>query len=195
MMKGTFEAEQALYSHVPALSPKPVAWGTYAEDTDTHFYLCEFVEMYDDLPTPRDWASAVATLHLSSMGKSPTGQFGFQESTHLANVPVDNTWNSSWAAFWTQQMKSLFDQEDQVHEHDDKLAALKAAYLEKAIQRYIEPLECEGRFIQPCLIHSDLWPGNIKPRTSSDELCMFDAAAFWGHNEGPYDEFAIFFFS
>lgn len=184
MMQGTFEAEQALYTFMPNHVPKPVGWGTYTDEPDTHFYLCEFVEMYDDLPSPHDWAATVSELHLNSMGKSPTGQFGFQVPTHLANVPVDNTWNSTWEAFWVQQMKSLFDQDEQVHGSDEELRVLKTSYLEMAIPRYLGPLEKEGRSIKPCLIHSDLWPGNIKPKTSSDELCMFDACAFWGHNEG-----------
>ncbi|KAK4186216.1 Fructosamine kinase-domain-containing protein [Podospora australis] len=183
MMKGSYEAELALHTFVPELVPKPIAWGTYASDPDTHFYLCEFVEMYDDLPDPSDWAAAVSTLHLKTMGHSPTGQFGFHVPTHLANVPVDNTWNSSWAAFWAQQMKSLFDREEMVRGPHEELNSLKAAYLEKTIPRYLAPLEAEGRSIQPCLIHSDLWPGNIKPKTESEELCMFDSCAYWGHNE------------
>jgi protein-ribulosamine 3-kinase len=184
MVQGTFEAEQALYNFIPGRVPKPLAYGTYAGDPQTHFYICEFVEMYDDLPSPRDWATTVSALHLNSMGKSPTGQFGFHVPTHLANVPVDNTWNSSWCVFWAQQMKSLFVHDERVHELDEELESLKADFLEKAIPRYLGPLESEGRSIKPCLIHSDLWPGNIKPRTSSDELCMFDACAYWGHNEG-----------
>ncbi|KAL2024345.1 hypothetical protein VTK56DRAFT_8827 [Thermocarpiscus australiensis] len=183
MMKGTFEAEQALYSFIPGLVPRPYAWGTYEADPEIHFYLCEFVEMYDDIPTPRDWAAAVSQLHFNSMGKSPTGQFGFPVSTHLANVPVDNRWNPSWEAFWAQQMKSLFDQEEAIHGPDEALAELRTAYFEKAIPRYLRPLESDGRSIEPCLIHSDLWPGNIKPRVVNDELCMFDACAYWGHNE------------
>ncbi|KEY66277.1 hypothetical protein S7711_02742 [Stachybotrys chartarum IBT 7711] len=183
MMKGAFEAEQALYNFLPKHVPKPAAWGTYSSDPDTHFYLCEFVEMYDDLPSARSWASAVSALHLNSMGCSPTSQFGFHVTTHLANVPVDNTWNASWEALWKQQMKSLFEQEQISHEPDEEIERLKIAYLDRAIPRYLGPLESEGRSIKPCLIHSDLWPGNIKPMTSSDELCMFDACAYWGHNE------------
>lgn len=184
MVEGTLEAEQALYNFIPGRVPKPLACGTYAGEPQTHFYICEFVEMYDDLPSPHDWATAVSELHLNSMGESPTGQFGFHVPTHLANVPVDNTWNSSWYVFWKQQMKSLFVHDEQLHELDEELESLKADFLDKAIPRYLGPLESEGRSIKPCLIHSNLWPGNIKRRTSSDELCMFDACAYWGHNEG-----------
>lgn len=105
MMKGAFEAELALYTFVPERVPRPLAWGTYAGDPSTHFYMCEFMELRDKLPSASQWAAAVSTLHLKSMGKSPSGQFGFHVNTHLANVPVDNTWNSSWEMFWAQHMR------------------------------------------------------------------------------------------
>ncbi|KAF6821888.1 hypothetical protein CPLU01_12336 [Colletotrichum plurivorum] len=124
IMRGAFEGEQALYTFAPDRVPKPVAWGTYRNDPETHFYVCDFVEMIDKLPGARQWATAVSGLHLSSMGRSPTGQFGFQVPTHLANVPIDNTWNPSWESFWRQQMKSLFDQDDCVHGTDEELTAL-----------------------------------------------------------------------
>jgi hypothetical protein len=187
MMKGAFEAEQALYNYIPAVVPKPVGWGTNARDPNTHFYLCEFVEMYDQVPSAKDWATIVSVLHLASKGKSSTGQFGFHVTTHLANVPINNLWNPSWEVFWAQQMRSLFDQEESVNGRDEALAELRAAYFDKAIPRYLGPLESEGRSITPCLLHSDLWPGNVKPRTATAELCLFDACAYWGHNEGLSD--------
>lgn len=184
MMEATWKADSALYEFAPDHAPRPVGWGTYANDPDTHFYLCEFVDMDDDLPGPREWAVAVSSLHLNSMGKSPNGQYGFPVATHLSNVAVSNTWNASWEAFWTQQMQSMFDRETRVNGPDDELEALKAAYLTEVIPRFLRPLETEGRSISPCLLHSNLWPGNIKPRADSGELCMFDASAYWGHNEG-----------
>ncbi|KAL3480157.1 hypothetical protein BJX99DRAFT_220834 [Aspergillus californicus] len=143
--------------------------------------------MCDDLPSPRDWAATVSAVHLNSMRGLPTGQlFGFHVPTHLANMPVNNTWNSSWCACWAQQMKGIFEQDARVHELDEELEALKSAYLENAIPRYLGPLESEGRSVRPCLVHSDLWPGNIKPRASSDGLCVFDSCAYLGHYEGMH---------
>ncbi len=188
MMMGAFEAEQALYGAAPDFVPRPVAWGTYAGDPDRHFYLCEFVEMYDDLLSPSAWATAVSTLHVNSMGKSPNGQLGFHVTTHLASVPVDNAWQASWEALWAQQMRGLLDREERVNGPDGELAELKRAFFDEAIPRYLRPLETEGRSVRPCLVHSDLWPGNAKlkkaPSDDGPELCMFDACAYWGHHEG-----------
>lgn len=183
-MKSSFEAERALHGFVPDLIPRPVAWGTYRCDPSVHFYLYEFVQMNDGLPGAADWASTISTLHKRSMGKSPTGQFGFHVTTHLGNIPVDNSWNSSWEKFFAQQMRSMFDRDDEIHGLDEELTGLKQGFLNRVIPRYLRPLETDGRSIEPCLIHSDLWPGNIKPRSATDELCMFDSCAYWGHNEG-----------
>ena len=184
MMEGTFAAESALYSIVPEHVPKPLAWGTYRSEPDIHYYICDFVDMLDEVPDARRWAETIAKLHLNSMGKSPNGKFGFEVTTHLANVPVNNNWNDSWESFWTQQLRSLLEQEETIRGPDEEFAVLKSALYEKVIPRLLGPLETGGRRIKPCLIHSDLWPGNIKPKTYTDELCMFDACAYWGHNEG-----------
>jgi hypothetical protein len=88
-------------------------------------------------------------------------------------------------------MTSLLNQEELVNGTNSELTALKTALFGKVIPRYLGPLETEGRTIQPCLIHSDLWPGNIKPMAPSDELCMFDASAYWGHNEGSHQELSL----
>ncbi|MCJ1462014.1 hypothetical protein MMC07_000614 [Pseudocyphellaria aurata] len=183
MMRGAFEAEKALYSVIPDHVPKPLAWGCYKSKTDHHFYLCGFENMVDDLPSPDAWARTVARLHLRSMNKAPKGKFGFHVTTYLANVPVENTWNQSWESFWTQQMKSLLEQEEKTRARDERFSVLKSALYNNVIPRLLRPLETENRIVKPCLLHSDLWPGNIKLKLNSDELCVFDSCAYWGHNE------------
>ena len=67
---------------------------------------------------------------------------------------------------------------------DEDLSELKRAYLDTVVPRYLKPLTSAGRSIQPCLIHSNLWPGNAKMMEEKDQICIFDACAYWGHNEG-----------
>ena len=183
-MEGTFAAETAMYSAIPEHTPKPLAWGTYKSQPDVHFYICDFVDMLDNIPDPRSWGETIARLHQNSMGKSPCGKFGFHVTTHLANVPVANTWNKSWEVFWTQQMRSLFEQEETLRGVDKDFSNLKADLYKNVIPRLLRPLETGGRSVRPCLIHSDLWPGNVKPNAHDDKLCIFDACTYWGHNEG-----------
>ncbi|KAI1257280.1 hypothetical protein MGN70_000320 [Eutypa lata] len=88
------------------------------------------------------------------MGKSPCGQFGFSVDTHLANVPVDNTWASSWEVFFAQQMRSLLNKEETLHGPDAEYKQLKDEFFDIVI-----------------------------PSLDSDAVCMFDSCAYWGHNE------------
>ena len=65
---------------VPDLAPLPIASGTYAADSDIHFYLCSFHDMKDDIPDIQDLAAKVAELH--QKGLSPNGKYGFSVSTY-----------------------------------------------------------------------------------------------------------------
>ncbi|KAI4221998.1 MAG: hypothetical protein L6R36_006481 [Xanthoria steineri] len=140
--------------------------------------------MTDDLPDIQKFCAIVAQIHKDSMGKSPNNQYGFQVTTHLANVANDNSWSDSWEVWYARALKRMLDEEEISHGQDEELAILTTAMFGKVIPRLLRPLETGGRQIQPCLIHSDLWPGNAKPDAMTEEPMIFDSCAFWGHNEG-----------
>jgi len=60
---------------------------------------------------------------------------------------------------------------------------LSEAMIQKVIPHLLYPLETEGRQIKLYIIHGNLWWGNAMMHADSDELMIFDAGAFWGHNE------------
>jgi protein-ribulosamine 3-kinase len=183
MMEGCFESESAFYPYNPDHIPRPIAWGHYDSKPTTWFYLCEFRDMIDEVPEPEEFVPIIVNIHQSSMGKSKDGKYGFHLPTHLANIPNDNTWQESWEAWFTQAMQRMFRIEEQAHGKDDKLEELKKNLYDKVIPRLLRPLETGGRSIQPCLIHSDLWPGNAMLDASTGKVVIFDSCAFWGHNE------------
>ncbi|KAI4105002.1 MAG: hypothetical protein LQ339_003619 [Xanthoria mediterranea] len=182
-MRGTFESEKTLYSFAPNNVPKPLAWGTYKKEPDKHFYMCDFYDMTDDLQNIQKFCATVAQIHNDSMGKSPNNKYGFQITTHLAYVANDNSWSDSWEVWYTRALKKMLDEEEKSHGFDEELSLLTTAMFEKVIPRLLRPLETGGHQIQPCLIHSDLWPGNVKPDAETNEPMIFDSCAFWGHNE------------
>ncbi|KAI4130770.1 MAG: hypothetical protein LQ338_001542 [Usnochroma carphineum] len=110
------------------------------------------------------------------MGKSPNGQYGFHVTTHLAYVDNDNSWSDSWERWYARALKRMLDEEEKSHGPDDELKLLTDAMFEKVVPRLLRPLETGGRQIKPCLIHSDLWPGNVKPDAETDEPIIFDSA-------------------
>lgn len=183
MMEGTFESENTVHFFIPDNVPTPQAWGSYKSIPNMHFYICEYLEMTDDLPDPARFGQVLAKLHNNSMGKSPTGKYGFHLNTHLAFVPNNNTWTDTWTEWFTNAMKKMFDEEERSHGVDEELNQLKLAMYEKVIPRLLRPMETGENFIEPCLCHSDVWPGNVKPDAATDEVMMFDSCAFWGHHE------------
>ena len=184
MMTGTYESESAVYSHVPQNVPRPIACDHYQDDENMWFYLAEYHDMVDEIPNPHHFVSVVARLHRESMGKSPNGQFGFHVPTHMANIAILNGVDQSWESWYTKAMTSIFQIEQKLHdEYDEEFEKLKDGTLKKVIPRLLRPLETNGRRVVPCLIHGDLWPGNTMPDAVTEEIMIFDSAAFWGHHE------------
>ena len=101
MVKGEFESMTAIHQAVPSFVPAPVAWGTYATIPDTHFFLCAFREMIEDMPDPRTFAAELSMLHQQSV--SPTGKFGFHVTTCAGNLPQYVGWEDSWEVFFAQE--------------------------------------------------------------------------------------------
>ncbi|KAF2647316.1 hypothetical protein K491DRAFT_723543 [Lophiostoma macrostomum CBS 122681] len=188
-MEGAFLSESAYHSYALSHVPTPVGYGEFKERPGTWFYLCEFRDMINVVLDVEKLVSLVVKVHKASMGKSPRGQYGFEVPTHLANLFVDNTWKDSWERWFTQAMRTMYDLEKQAQGQDDELDDLFLGLCDRVIPRLLRPLETGGRTIKPCLIHSDLWPGNCMPDTNTGELVVFDSCAFWGHNEaelGPW---------
>ncbi|KAL8975442.1 MAG: hypothetical protein Q9197_000340 [Variospora fuerteventurae] len=175
MMRGTFESEKILHSFAPHNVPQPLAWGTYKDEPDSHFYMCDFFDLTDDLPAISKFCAVVARIHLDSMGKAPNGQFGFPVTTHLAYVDNDNSWSDSWEEWYARALKRMLVEEEKSHGPDDELKTLTNAIFDNVIPRLLRPLETGRRHIKPCLVHSDLWPGNVKPDAETDEPIIFDS--------------------
>ncbi|KAH8597393.1 Fructosamine kinase-domain-containing protein [Bisporella sp. PMI_857] len=189
MMEGAFLSDSVYASYAPENVPTPIGFGELKNEPGTWFYVCEFHDMVDELPDVMGLVNIVAKVHRASMGKSPTGKFGFAVPTHLANIPNNNTWQDTWEKWFTQAMQSMYEFEKKTHGVDEELDRLFDALCNKVIPRLLRPLETGGRSIEPCLIHSDLWPGNCMLDADTGEIILFDSCAFWGHNEadlGPW---------
>ena len=196
-MQAHFASETSLYGFIPEFVPRPVGFGTYKSQPDTHCFLLDFVDMIDnDIPSPKSYMAPVTALHLRSMGKSPTGKFGFSVKTRFGHLPQANDWESSWETWWTRHMKMILDREEQIRgPHTPEAVQLKEIFLTKILPRYLRPLETGGRSIKPCLLHTDLWPGNVKYKFD-ETVSIFDANGLWAHNEGTRIEtlsFHLFF--
>jgi hypothetical protein len=63
MTRGEFQSMNAIHNVLLEIVPRSVACGTYRTILDTHFFLCEFREMTDDMSDPRKFAALLSTLH------------------------------------------------------------------------------------------------------------------------------------
>ncbi|KAJ0108547.1 hypothetical protein J7T55_002151 [Diaporthe amygdali] len=186
LIRAVWASETAINGVIPEFTPHPLSIGAYKSDSNTHFFLADFIDMVEDvIPEPEKYMAPVVALHSRTMGRSPNGRFGFHTSTAYGDLLQDNTWETSWEAFWARIMRQAFETEEQIcGPHDERLRTLKAAWFDSVLPRYLHPLESDGRSVTPCLVHADLWPGNCKYTLDRDSVCVYDANAFWGHNEG-----------
>lgn len=181
MVEGDSKEHTSLKICLPDNVPEPPGWGEYMLEPGMWFYLCNYHDMVDEMPEIDCFVSIVAKVHRESMGRED--RFGFEVPTHLANKPIDNSWQNSWETLFTNLMIRMIQIEEKAHDRDEEPEGLKESILNKVIPRLLRPLETGGRSIKTCLIHSDLWPGNCMPDVNTDRIMIFDSCAYWGHNE------------
>lgn len=186
MMEAEFESQQALYEYVPSFIPKSIAWGVF-KDKHTHFFLSDFIETTDNIPTPAKFCAVLAELHNKSMEKSSPGRkFRFQINTAQGNVLLNNEWCGTWEAFSSRAMDNMINREQLTQGPCEEIDELRKPLLEKVIPRLLRPLETNERGIKPCLVHGDLWHGNTSVSSDANEPYAFDSCGVWAHKECIY---------
>ncbi|KAF7535054.1 hypothetical protein G7054_g5732 [Neopestalotiopsis clavispora] len=158
MVLSEFESAKAMHDLQPHLVPRPISWGTYESVPDTHFFLCEFREMVNEMPDPHKFAAQLAALHQDS--QSPTGKFGFHVTTYSGNLPQVTDWEDSWETFFTKSLKLALKLELRAKGPNTEFDTLLPVLFETVIPRLLRPLESDGRKVKSSLIHGDLWFAN-----------------------------------
>ncbi|KAI0815528.1 Fructosamine kinase-domain-containing protein [Xylaria sp. FL0064] len=181
MMSGEFHCMTKIYSIMPDLVPKPIAWGTYSSIPDVHFFLCDFRPMTDELPDLESFPAKMGDMR--SAGVSPNGKFGFDVTTFHGNIPIEHGWSDTWEEYFTRKTRVLFELEQKAQGPNEEIRKLMVPFFEKVVPRLLRPLETGGRSIQPSLIHGDLWHGDASMDKVTGLPVIFDAASFYAHNE------------
>jgi fructosamine-3-kinase len=148
---------------------------------DTHFYLCHFHNITNELPDLQTFPAMLAELHRA--GTSNEGRFGFGNPTYHGNVPIERGWSDTWEGYFARTTRELLRLEQEAQGSNQELLELTGPFLEKVVPRLLRPLETGGRSIKPCLIHGDLWHGNASTDGDSKLPIIFDAASFYARNE------------
>ncbi|KAK0732425.1 Fructosamine kinase-domain-containing protein [Apiosordaria backusii] len=180
-LRGEFEGTSAIHAITPEFCPRPIAWGTFTSQPDTHFYLCKYFEFAEGIPSPSPFCEKLARLHSRSCGL--VDNFGFHCTTYNGDLPQDNTWCPSWEQFFSRGMRHVLRVRETRAGPNPELEALLPNLFDKVIPRLLRALESDGRKIKPSLIHGDLWYGNASVIRKTGDPVIYDPACFWAHNE------------
>ncbi|KAI0599988.1 Fructosamine kinase-domain-containing protein [Biscogniauxia sp. FL1348] len=182
MSEGEFVSMSALYAIKPEFVPRPVAWGSYRDIPDMHFFLVEFLDLIDELPAPEQLAASLAGLHQHERAASLTGQFGFPGRTWSGVVPRENAWCATWEEYFARELSARLALEKTRHPADPEMERLAAALLARVVPRLLRPL-ADLRSARPVLVHGDLWNKNVALDAASGRPVIFDAGCLYAHNE------------
>lgn len=183
MLGGEFESSKVIHSTMPDFIPTPSGFGKYkVENPETYFYLSKFVDMdVASPPDPADFTSRLAHLHKTS--QSPTGNFGFHVRTCDGDRPHTVDWQESWAVFYRNLFLGVCELDIKRNGPWPEYERAISQVAWKVIPRLLEPLQAEGRKIKPCIIHGDLWEGNMGINMETGDTILFDAGSYFAHNE------------
>ena len=181
-LAGEFAAMSELYKTIPSLVPQPRAYGQLRlKAPATYFFICDFVNISDRLPDPASLATRLAELHRNSV--SPTGKFGFHVPTYDGKLPQTTDWDSSWPSYFGKLLTGVLRLDIEVNGPWKELEDLAERVVQEVVPRLLGALESDGRSIKPCLIHGDLWEGNIGTDIETGNIYIFDACSYYAHNE------------
>ncbi|MEZ5582090.1 MAG: fructosamine kinase family protein [Candidatus Competibacteraceae bacterium] len=168
-----FEAEAAGLKELGATGavkvPRPICWGQAEEYV---YLVLEYLSL-----KPVD-SAGLASLgrRLAALHRMVRPYFGWTQDNTIGATPQYNPPSQDWIAFWRQHRLG----------YQLQLAA-KQGY-GGALQRKGESLvaQLEGFFVDytpvACLLHGDLWGGNVACDKSGDPV-IFDPAPYYGDRE------------
>ncbi|KAK8035553.1 hypothetical protein PG993_010548 [Apiospora rasikravindrae] len=183
MLRGEYESSKIIYSIMDDFLPKPYGFGKYkAKNPPTYFYLSEFVDMdVFTAPDPADFTRRLAQLQ--KLSEPPTGRFGFAVPTCDGQVAHTVDWDSSWADFYRRLLLGVCEKDLETNGPWPEMELATKQVAEVVIPRLLGMLQENGRELKPCIIHGDLWEGNMGINLKTGDSILFDAGSYFAHNE------------
>ncbi|KAF3765529.1 hypothetical protein M406DRAFT_255909, partial [Cryphonectria parasitica EP155] len=181
-LKGEYTGLTELYKLAPKLVVRPIAWGKLKNvEIASYFLLIEFRHLVTGLPDPAKLGLRLAEMHKRS--ESPTGMFGFGIQTYDGARLQSIAWDASWTSFFSNLLAEAKRQDTETNGVWPAMELVFARVQSHLIPRLIGALETHGNSIKPCLIHGDLWDGNVASDADSGDPIIFDCGVYYAHNE------------
>ncbi|KAL2477757.1 Protein-ribulosamine 3-kinase [Forsythia ovata] len=173
MFEGEALGLNAMYETRSIRVPKPFKVGPLP--IGGSYIIMEFIEF----GASRDQSALGRKLaEMHKAGKSRKG-FGFDVDNTIGSTPQINTWTSDWIEFYGEhrlgyQLKLARQQygDSLIYEKGQRLIKNMAPLFKNAV-------------IEPCLLHGDLWSGNISSDKNGEPVIL-DPACYYGHNEAEF---------
>ncbi|MED6180955.1 hypothetical protein PIB30_014934 [Stylosanthes scabra] len=173
-----FEAEAhglgAMYETGTIRVPKPYKVGELP--TGGSYIIMEFIEFGASRGNQSILGRKLAEMHKA--GKSSKG-FGFDVDNTIGSTPQINTWSSDWIQFYGEHRLG-YQLKLASRQYGDSLIYERGQRLVKSIGKLFENV-----VIEPCLLHGDLWSGNISSDKNGEPVIL-DPACYYGHSEAEF---------
>mmetsp|Transcript_28447 Transcript_28447/g.111528 ORF Transcript_28447/g.111528 Transcript_28447/m.111528 type:complete len:311 (-) Transcript_28447:225-1157(-) len=175
MFTGEAEGLRAMHATNTVTVPEVYHYGDLKE-ADGSFIIMEHLEMRGSY-SQAELGKQLAMMHLAEplAEEAKAGKFGFPVKNTIGGTPQPNDWSGDYVQFFRE--KRLGHQLRLAR--DGTLSSLGKQLMDN-LDSYFEGIE-----VKPCILHGDLWSGNIGG-TSGGKPAIFDPACYYGHNEAEF---------
>ncbi|MBI9106372.1 MAG: fructosamine kinase family protein [Spirochaetales bacterium] len=135
---------------------------------DEQFLVLGFI---NQAPRADDFQTRLAG-NLAALHKTISSEYGFYEDNIIGSTPQKNSWKNDWIDFYIENRLDF--QVGLAADHDiNKAYDRLRGRIPEILGDSIEP---------PCLIHGDLWSGNVISGEDGGPV-LIDPAPYYGHRE------------
>ncbi|XP_078154381.1 protein kinase superfamily protein isoform X2 [Carex rostrata] len=174
MFEGEALGLRAMYDTKSIRVPLPYKFGSLP--TGGSYIIMEFIEFGRSRGDQSVLGKKLAEMHKA--GKSDKG-FGFHVDNTIGSTPQINTWKDDWIEFFAEHRLG-YQLKLARRQFDDPIILELGERLIKNMHRLFE-----GAVVEPCLLHGDLWSGNISSDKDGNPVIL-DPACYYGHNEAEF---------
>lgn len=175
MFQAEMQGLQRMYETQTIRVPRPFKAGSLPGRGS--YIIMEFIEFGSMRGGQAALGRQLALMH--KQGLSPNGQFGFEVDNTIGSTLQRNTWTPDWPTFFRDHRLG-FQLELIKKDYSDSELYKKGQLLMDRIPEIFAGVEAK-----PCLLHGDLWSGNIAADAEGAPVIL-DPATYYGHSEAEF---------
>lgn len=175
MFAGEAEGLKAMFATRTVRVPNVYYYGALRSGKGS-FIVMENLSM-DTIVSQSMLGDAIGRLHQAepSAQKAQQGKFGFTVDNTIGETAQPNGWMDQWIDFYRERRL----RHQLLLTGDSELIRLGDRLCNKLEEFFVDVGE-----IKPCLLHGDLWSGNIN--SVDGEPVIFDPSCYYGHHEAEF---------